>query len=82
MAINVAIYGASGYTGAELIRLLSRHPEARIRALTAESNAGRPMADVYPQFSTLDLPVLQTIAEVDLSGIDVLFCALPHGTTS
>ena len=81
MAINVAIYGASGYTGAELIRLLSRHPEARIRALTAESNAGRPMADAYPQFSTLDLPVLQTIAEADLSDIDVLFCALPHGTT-
>ncbi|MEM9221608.1 MAG: N-acetyl-gamma-glutamyl-phosphate reductase [Pseudomonadota bacterium] len=81
MAVNIAIFGASGYTGAELIRLLVRHPEARIRALSAESNAGRPMADVFPQFSALDLPHLQKIADIDLSDIDVLFCALPHGTT-
>jgi len=81
MALNIAIYGASGYTGAELVRLLSRHPEARIVAISAQSNAGKPMADVFPQFSTLDLPLLQTIEEVDLADVDVLFCALPHGTT-
>ncbi|WP_108662681.1 N-acetyl-gamma-glutamyl-phosphate reductase [Acuticoccus kandeliae] len=79
--LNVAIYGASGYTGAELIRLLAVHPKVRIAALSADSNAGRPMADVFPQFSALDLPVLQKIDEVDLGPIDVLFCALPHGTT-
>ncbi|MEM8665806.1 MAG: N-acetyl-gamma-glutamyl-phosphate reductase [Pseudomonadota bacterium] len=79
--LNIAIYGASGYTGAELIRLLSLHPAARIRAMSADSNAGKPMSSVYPQFSTLDLPVLQKLADVDLEGIDVLFCALPHGTT-
>ncbi|MCF3932364.1 N-acetyl-gamma-glutamyl-phosphate reductase [Acuticoccus sp. M5D2P5] len=79
--LNVAIYGASGYTGAELIRLLARHPAVRIAALSAESNAGKPMADVFPQFSTLDLPILQKLDEVDLGPIDVLFCALPHGTT-
>jgi N-acetyl-gamma-glutamyl-phosphate reductase len=79
--VNVAIYGASGYTGAELIRLLARHPAARIVALSAESNAGRPMADVFPQFSTFDLPLLQKLEDVDLSAVDVLFCALPHGTT-
>ncbi|MEM8551124.1 MAG: N-acetyl-gamma-glutamyl-phosphate reductase [Pseudomonadota bacterium] len=79
--LNIAIYGASGYTGAELIRLLTRHPNARIAALSADSNAGKPLASVFPQFSTLDLPVLQKIADIDLSGIDVLFCALPHGTT-
>lgn len=81
MALNIAIYGASGYTGAELVRLLSRHPEARIAALSAASNAGKPMADVFPHFSTLDLPLLTTIEDVDLTDIDVLFCALPHGTT-
>lgn len=81
MALNIAIYGASGYTGAELVRLLSRHPEARITAISAQSNAGKPMADVFPQFSTLDLPTLQTIEDLDLSDIDVLFTALPHGTT-
>jgi len=79
--VNVAIYGASGYTGAELIRILARHPAARIVALSAESNAGRPMSDVFPQFATFDLPTLQKIEDVDLSPVDVLFCALPHGTT-
>jgi len=79
--LNVAVYGASGYTGAELIRLLARHPAARIKALSAESNAGRPMADVFPQFATFDLPVLQRLQDVDLGAVDVLFCALPHGTT-
>lgn len=79
--MKIAIYGASGYTGAELVRLLTRHPEAEIAVMTAESNAGRPMAEVFPQFSALELPTLQKIADTDLSGIDVLFCALPHGTT-
>ncbi|XWN30959.1 MAG: N-acetyl-gamma-glutamyl-phosphate reductase [Devosia sp.] len=78
---NIAIYGASGYTGSELVRLLARHPAARIVALSAESNAGKPMEDVFPQFSTLDLPTLQKLEDVDLTSVDVLFCALPHGTT-
>lgn len=81
MPLNVAVYGASGYTGSELIRLLSRHPQARIVALSADSNAGKPMASLFPQFSHLDLPVPVKLAEVDLADIDVLFCALPHGTT-
>jgi N-acetyl-gamma-glutamyl-phosphate reductase len=80
-SLNVAIYGASGYTGTELVRLLALHPDVRITALSAESNAGRPMAEVFPQLSTLDLPTLVKMDDIDLSGIDVLFCALPHGTT-
>ncbi|PZQ17847.1 MAG: N-acetyl-gamma-glutamyl-phosphate reductase [Ancylobacter novellus] len=79
--LNVAILGASGYTGAELVRLLSRHPRVAIRALTADRKAGQSMADVFPQFAALDLPKLTTIAEVDLDAIDLVFCALPHGTT-
>jgi N-acetyl-gamma-glutamyl-phosphate reductase len=79
--LNVAILGASGYTGAELVRLLSRHPRVAIAALTADRKAGQAMADVFPQFAALQLPKLTTIAEVDLDAVDLVFCALPHGTT-
>lgn len=79
--LNVAILGASGYTGSELVRLLARHPRVALKALTADRKAGQSMADVFPQFVALDLPRLTTIAEVDLEAIDLVFCALPHGTT-
>lgn len=79
--LNVAILGASGYTGAELLRLLLNHPKVAIRALTAERHAGKPYAEVFPQFAMLDLPDLQKIDTLDWQGIDFVFCALPHGTT-
>ncbi|WP_420392049.1 N-acetyl-gamma-glutamyl-phosphate reductase [Acuticoccus sp.] len=79
--LSAAVYGASGYTGAELVRLLLRHGEVRIAALSADSNAGRRMGELFGQFGGLDLPMLSTITQVDLSEVDVLFCALPHGTT-
>ncbi|MGG7567559.1 N-acetyl-gamma-glutamyl-phosphate reductase [Rhodovulum sp. DZ06] len=79
--VRTAILGASGYTGAELTRLLLSHPNFRIDALTANSKAGQTMSAVYPQFSHCDLPVLTTIEDVDWSAIDVAFCALPHATT-
>ena len=49
--LRVAILGASGYTGAELVRLLSRHPAASLRALTAERQAGKPLAEVFPHLA-------------------------------
>lgn len=79
--IAVAILGASGYTGAELVRMLLRHPRMHIKALTADRKAGSTMAEAFPQFHGFDLPRLVTIAEVDWSGIDLVFCALPHATT-
>jgi len=79
--INTAILGASGYTGAELVRLLNGHPVFRIAALTADRKAGMRMADVFPQFIGVDLPILTTIEQVDWSDIQAVFCALPHGTT-
>jgi len=79
--VRVAIYGASGYTGSELVRLLRGHPSVEICALTADRKAGQSLAQVFPQFSGLDLPQLTTIENVDLGGIDAVFCALPHGTT-
>lgn len=81
MTHSVAILGASGYTGAELVRLIATHPGLHIAALSADRKAGQPMAAVFPFLRHLDLPDLVTIPEIDLSGIDLIFCALPHGTT-
>ncbi len=81
--VRIAILGASGYTGAELVRLLSRHPHAEIVVLTADRKAGMALADVFPHLAGLDLPNLIAIDDVEWSGVDVdvVFCALPHGTT-
>ena len=80
--LNVAILGASGYTGAELVRLLHRHPGVRIAALSEDRRAGQTLGAVFPQFAGLkDLPSLVTVDQIDYSGIDVVFCGLPHGTT-
>ena len=79
MTANVAILGASGYTGAELVRLIATHPSLRIAALTADRKAGQAMAQVFPHLRHLDLPTLTTIGEVDFAAIDLAFVALPHG---
>ncbi len=81
MTQNIAILGASGYTGAELIRLIAGHSSMRIAALGANSKAGQRMADVFPHLRHLDLPALVTIDEIDFSQIDLCFCALPHKTS-
>jgi N-acetyl-gamma-glutamyl-phosphate reductase len=80
---KIGILGASGYTGAELLRLLIRHPRVEIALLTADRRAGQAMRDVFPQFSPYDLPQLVSIESVDWasSGLDLVFCALPHATT-
>jgi N-acetyl-gamma-glutamyl-phosphate reductase len=80
---KIGILGASGYTGAELVRLLLRHPHVDIALLTADRRAGKPMADVFPQFAPFALPPLKALDEVDWPalGLDLVFCALPHGTT-
>ncbi|MCC5975011.1 MAG: N-acetyl-gamma-glutamyl-phosphate reductase [Rubellimicrobium sp.] len=79
MTHSVAILGASGYTGAELVRLIATHPALRIAALTADRKAGQAMADVFPHLRHLDLPRLTTVEEVDFAALDLVFCALPHG---
>jgi N-acetyl-gamma-glutamyl-phosphate reductase len=81
MTQNIAILGASGYTGAELVRLLAAHPSMRVKALSADRKAGMAMADVFPFLRHLALPILQKIDEIDFSGVDLCFCALPHATT-
>ncbi|MFN3075946.1 MAG: N-acetyl-gamma-glutamyl-phosphate reductase [Alphaproteobacteria bacterium] len=79
--VRVAILGSSGYTGAELVRLLAHHPMARIVALTADRRAGSTLAAVFPHLASFDLPPLVAIEDVDFSAVDFVFCALPHGTT-
>lgn len=81
MTHNIAILGASGYTGAELIRLIAGHSSMKIKALGANSKAGQSMAEVFPHLRHLDLPRLVTIEEIDFSQIDLCFCALPHKTS-
>ncbi len=81
MTHKVAILGASGYTGAELVRLIDQHPNIEIAALGAERKAGLTMAEVFPHLRHLDLPTLCKISEIDFSEIDLCFCALPHKTS-
>lgn len=78
---NIAILGASGYTGAELVRLLSRHPHVRIAAVTADRKAGEDYGSVFPHLAGLGLPPLVTIDQLEWDQYDLVFCGLPHGTT-
>ncbi len=80
---KIGILGASGYTGAELVRLLLRHPRVELAVLTADRRAGQSMGDVFPQFTPYDLPRLVAIDTIDWAsaGLDLVFCALPHATT-
>ena len=78
--IRAAVLGASGYTGADLIRLGARHPAIKITALIARAHAGQALAQVFPHLGSLDLPALLTADEVDWASVDVAFCGLPHGT--
>ena len=79
--VKVGILGASGYTGAELVRILAHHEASEITLLTADRRAGRPFGEVFPHLAHIKLPTMISIAEADWSTVDLIFCALPHGTT-
>ncbi|MBD3785896.1 MAG: N-acetyl-gamma-glutamyl-phosphate reductase [Sphingomonadales bacterium] len=78
---RIAILGASGYTGAELARIIATHPGMRIVALSGDRKAGMSMGDVFPHLRHLGLPDLVKIEEIDFSAVDLAFCALPHATS-
>ncbi|SFE36887.1 N-acetyl-gamma-glutamyl-phosphate reductase [Actinopolyspora alba] len=79
MVVRVAVAGASGYAGGELLRLLLAHPEVEIGALTAGGNVGSTLGEHHPNLTELsDRTLRETDAEV-LAGHDVVFLALPHG---
>ncbi|USG60041.1 N-acetyl-gamma-glutamyl-phosphate reductase [Sneathiella marina] len=79
--IRAGILGASGYTGAEAMRLLLRHPNTEICFLTADRKAGQPVHDVYPHLGGYGLPDMISVDTAPWDDVDVVFCGLPHGTT-
>ena len=80
--IRVGIYGGSGYTGQELLRLLCGHPGVKVVAATSRRFAGVPVAGVYPVFSgRTDLAYTDTSPEEMASVVDIVFLALPHGVS-
>jgi N-acetyl-gamma-glutamyl-phosphate reductase len=79
MVYSVAIAGASGYAGGELLRLLSAHPEFEVRTVTANQNAGQPLTAVHTHLRSYAGLVLSETSAETLKGHDVVFLALPHG---
>ncbi|EME30164.1 N-acetyl-gamma-glutamyl-phosphate reductase [Galdieria sulphuraria] len=89
--VQVGILGASGYTGAELLRILSKHPHVQVKVVTAERSAGKSYGEVFGQFQYKNghnsLP--ETLIDVSsllensklLNSLQVIFCCLPHGTS-
>ncbi|MGI5141297.1 MULTISPECIES: N-acetyl-gamma-glutamyl-phosphate reductase [unclassified Streptomyces] len=82
MAVRVAVAGASGYAGGELLRLLLAHPEVEIGALTGNSNAGQRLGALQPHLLPLADRTLQETTPTVLAGHDVVFLALPHGQSA
>jgi N-acetyl-gamma-glutamyl-phosphate reductase len=79
VGFRVAVAGASGYAGGELLRLLARHPDAEVVTVTGHSSVGKRLAEVQPHLATFaDLELTETSAEA-LAGHDAVFLALPHG---
>lgn len=81
MTFSVAVAGASGYAGGEVLRLLADHPEARIGALTAHSSAGQPLGQHQPHVRALADRILEPTTPATLAGHDVVVLALPHGAS-
>lgn len=77
--IRVGIYGASGYTGVELVKLFARHPQVRIAFATSDSYVGKKMSDAFP--CHYDIPFVAHDA-APLDALDVAFLALPHGASA
>lgn len=79
MSVSVAVAGASGYAGGELLRLLAGHPEFEVRTVTAHQSAGLPVTSLHPHLHSYEgLHFTDTTAE-ELSSHDMVFLALPHG---
>jgi N-acetyl-gamma-glutamyl-phosphate reductase len=80
MAYRAAVVGGSGYTGAELLRLLAGHPEIEVALVTADANAGATVGDLYPSLAVAyDGLTYEQVAPADLAGLDLVFLCLPHG---
>jgi N-acetyl-gamma-glutamyl-phosphate reductase len=80
MAYRAAVVGGSGYTGAELLRLLAAHPDIEVVIVTADSNVGNPVAEQFPSLAAAYPGLVYGPVDTrELTGLDVVFLALPHG---
>jgi len=79
MSLSVAVAGASGYAGGELLRVLASHPDLEVTTVTAHSNAGQRLIDVQPHLRSLAHLTLTDTTPHNLAGHDVVLLALPHG---
>lgn len=82
MTLSVAVSGASGYAGGEILRLLADHPDVEVRTVTAHSSAGQPLVAHQPHLRSLAHLELQPTTPEVLAGHDVVFLALPHGQSA
>src|SRR3954469_25259148 len=82
MTVRVAVAGASGYAGGEVLRLLLAHPEVEIGELTAGTSAGERLGSLQPHLTPLADRVLAETSVETLGGHDVVFLALPHGQSA
>jgi N-acetyl-gamma-glutamyl-phosphate reductase len=78
---KVGVVGGTGYTGAELVRLLINHPDITLEIITSRSHAGKPFSDVHPHFTGMVDMNLQSIDDLDDYDLDLVFLALPHGVS-
>lgn len=81
MTFTVAVAGASGYAGGELLRILAGHPGFQVRTVTAHANAGEPLRSVHPHLASYDGMTLLPSDAANLAGHDLVFLALPHGAS-
>jgi len=82
MGMRVAVVGASGYAGGELLRLVVAHPDLDVAVATANSHAGAPLPSVHPQLRALADRRFEPTDPATLAGVDLVFLALPHGESA
>jgi N-acetyl-gamma-glutamyl-phosphate reductase len=82
MGARIAIAGASGYAGGELLRLVAAHPDLDVAAITAQSSVGRPAGEVHPNLRSVADLVFGETTPAALAGADLVFLALPHGAST
>jgi len=80
--INVSVIGATGYAGAELVRMLLSHSKVNIKYLASKSYAGQNFCDVYPNIKNIDIKLCGLDTEKIAKASDIVFCALPHGISA
>ena len=82
MLLNVTVIGATGYAGAELMRILSNHKNTNVIHAVSKSFSGKRMSDIYPSFTGSDMPLEQMDIDAVTKDCDIVFTCLPHGTSA